>query len=133
MRAPASGLFRRVMAQKLVHRYTRTPMTDGAVNDHNEATSVPGTPVTGVVCLYETKDVFISDEQGDRTVSTPTLRVLPADPLAVDDQVSDILDAASGVLLAGPLTVQSIDEGAQAGTSVLRTATLHGTDIRRGG
>jgi hypothetical protein len=123
-----SALLARVALRAMTHTYTRTPVTPGAVNNHNE-----GTPVSGVVCLFGAKDTLVADPAGDRTVSVPVLRIAPSDPLAVGDLVSDILDRNGAVLLAGPLVVETIDEGAQAGASVMRTATLRGTDVRLGG
>jgi hypothetical protein len=128
-----SALLARVALRAMTHTYTRTPVTPGAVNNHNEATLVEGTPVSGVVCLFGAKDTLVADPAGDRTVSVPVLRIAPSDPLAVGDLVSDILDRNGAVLLAGPLVVETIDEGAQAGASVMRTATLRGTDVRLGG
>lgn len=127
-----TGLLARIALGAMTHRYTRTPQMASAVNQWNETTSVPGQPVPGQVCLYSAKDQLVVDNEGARTVSVPTLRVAPDDPLAEGDLVSDILDSTGAVLLAGPLVVETINEGGEAGTSVMRTATLRGTDVRRG-
>jgi hypothetical protein len=133
MRPAQIALLQRVAVRAMTMTYTRTPVTAGTVNTWNEQTSVPGTPVSGLPCLYSAEDQLISDAEGTRTVSVPTLYVPPDDPLAVGDLVSAVSDRNGAVLLAGPLTVETINPNAEAGASVLQTARLRGSDVRKGG
>jgi hypothetical protein len=122
----ASGLLRRQDQRFLVHSYTRTPLVDGVEGDDGHTPRVPGTPVTGLPCLYQTVERAIRDASGVTTLSVPTLYVLPTDPLDVGMLVSDILDADGNTLLAGPLVVETINPYAEAGVSALKGATLRG-------
>jgi hypothetical protein len=125
MRPSSSGLLKRSAQRMLTHTYTRTPFVDGTEDSEGNVPRVPGTAVPSGVCLYSTEERSVRDEGGVAVVSTPTLRILPEDPLVVGDQVSDIRDRAGTVLQDGPLRVERlITDTAQAGTSILHVWEL---------
>lgn len=126
MRASNSGLLKRMAVRMLVHTYTRTPLVDGTEGDDGHTPLVPGAPVMGVPCLYQTVERAVRDAGGVTIVDVPTLYVLPDDPLVVGNEVSNILDTAGTVLLAGPLVVETINPYAEAGASVMKAAKLRG-------
>lgn len=110
--------------------YTRTPyVRSGATEDNYYGGSgSDGTPVPGVPCLYHPASTPSYSAIGGLVRETPTLSVLPGDPLKVGDLVSAILAADGSVLEAGPLTVTAIDEHAPFGALAKRTASLEAAE-----
>lgn len=133
---PGAALARkmsRTLQRMLVHSYSRSTVTvSDTVNAWGAEEVTAGTGTSGLRCLYgsETRiygEPLSRDDLGARTTRVPTLFVAPDDTLAVGDVVTDVLDAAGNVLVAGPLVVESITLNAEAGLSVLKSATLRGT------
>lgn len=112
-----------------VHTCTITPITQGAEDTWGDTADTAGTPRTGVACKYVPDDVLRVDETGRITARGPTLTVAYDDALAVGDRVSDIRDAASTVLAAGPLVVQEILPSAGLGYSLKQRALLRGATV----
>lgn len=131
----------RILSGGLGHTYTRTPMTYSARDRYSRRVGTPGTPVTGVRCRYVARAHVRKADGGEIVVVAPavtggtlafitTLTVLPGDPLAVGDRVSDVRDRAGGtVLLAGPVTVRAVLPHAGFGPTTLRMVALEGPPI----
>jgi hypothetical protein len=131
----------RLLSTGLGHTYTRTPMTYAARDRYSRRVGTPGTPVTGVRCRYVARAHVRKADGGEIVVVAPavtggtlafitTLTLLPDDPLAVGDLVSDIRDATNGaVLLAGPATVQAVLPHAGFGPTTLRMVALEGAPV----
>jgi hypothetical protein len=121
----------------LPHTYTRTPVAVGAPDVWARRVKTSGTPVTGVRCRYLPRTQVVTTDEGRVLTTTPphhggtlaslqTLTVLPDDPLAVDDQVSDIRDSRGRVLLTGPASVIADIPHAGFGPATLRMLVLRG-------
>lgn len=113
------------MSDSLSHRYTRTPRVASAIDEAwNVQTYADGTPVTAVPCWYGVSSRGRREEIGKLVAHEPTLTIAASDPLAPGDKVSDIRDAATAVLLAGPLVVASVEPRSAAGVPIARVARL---------
>lgn len=130
----------RILSGGLGHTYTRTPVAYAARDRWSRTTGTPGTPVAGVRCRYLDRAHVRKADGGEIVVVSPaahggtlafltTLTVLPDDPLAVGDQVSNIRDARGVVLLEGPATVQADLSHAGFGTTTLRMLVLEGVPV----
>jgi hypothetical protein len=122
---------RRIIGRLLVHRYDRTAVTSGSVDPENNETDTTSMTMTSQPCLYQLQDRLIVSSGGAGTVNTPTLYVSPDDPLAVGDQVSNILTIKGTPLLVDPQVVETIDTLALSDAGIVRMATLRGTTVRR--
>lgn len=124
----AAGI-RTVLGNLLAHRYTRTAITQGSEDAWGQTAATPGSPATGLPCLYAPTTTLRTDDLGRVTLDQPSLRIPPTDVLAVGDLVSDIRDQEGALLLAGPLTVESIRSDAGLGANLQRRAILHGAGV----
>lgn len=123
---------REELAVLLVHTYTRTPVTEGAEDGRYEGTDVPGVPISGVACRYEAQS-RIGFERGDaNVVYRPTLTVAATDPTKPGDAVSAILNAAGGVVAAGPFACGRRTDDDPLGYTLLRTYELLGAETLGG-
>lgn len=111
------------------HTYTRAAITQGSEGDWGQTPATPGTPATGLPCLYAPTTTLRTDDLGRVTLDQPSLRIPSTDALAVGDLVSDIRDQEGTLLLAGPLTVESIRPVAGLGANLQRRAILHGAGV----
>jgi hypothetical protein len=126
--AEAAGI-RTTLGLLLAHRYTRTVITQGSENAWGQTAATPGTPATSLPCLYAPTTTLRTDDLGRVTLDQPSLRIPITDVLAVGDLVSDIRDQEGTLLLAGPLTVESIRPVAGLGANLQRRAILHGAGV----
>jgi hypothetical protein len=126
--AEAAGI-RTTLGLLLAHRYTRTAITQGSENAWGQTAATPGTPATSLPCLYAPTTTLRTDDLGRVTLDQPSLRIPITDVLAVGDLVSDIRDQEGTLLLAGPLTVESIRPVAGLGANLQRRAILHGAGV----
>lgn len=118
----------------LNHRCTVTPVTDGTVDSHFNATSVPGTPIPDVPCLYSTVSRVTRDEGGTTRVDVPSLMASATGPIQVGRHISDITDQLGTVLLDGPLVIERVlDDTAGLGAALLPTYELRRADTARNG
>lgn len=114
----------------LTHTYTRTPMVAGSEDDWGETDPVPGTPVVGVSCRYETIQRAIRDAGGVTLVNLPTLAVAATDPIKAGDAVSNIVGSDGVVIAAGPFRVERLlDDSAGLGAALLSVYELRGTQV----
>jgi len=131
--AALSRKISRTLQRLLSHTYTRTIVTSGtgedAWGDEDLSASVG---VSGLPCLYSSQvtqaiytESFSSDALGARTLRVPTLFVPPDDPVDVGHVVTNVRAGNGSLIAAGPLVVESVTLNAEAGLSVLKTATLH--------
>lgn len=127
----------RTLQRFLVHTYTRSSVTPADTEDAwGDEEETPDASTSGLRCLYGSQERLYSetltaDATGSRTIRTPALFVPPSDPLAVGDVVTNVLDAAGTVLVAGPLEVESVTLNAELGLSVMKVAALRQTVGRR--
>jgi hypothetical protein len=130
IREGEARLLRRDIARGFVHTYSRTPTTEGAEDPWFEAGNTAGTVQTGRPCRYSPTERLRSDERGIVTISQPSIAIPHDDALAVGDRVSSILDAGGVVLLAGSLTVESVEPIAAGGYVLSKRAVLRGGEPR---
>lgn len=117
----------------LVHLYTRTAITSGAEDAHGDAADTPGPPAPAIPCRYEAQSRVSVTEGGVTTVVyRPTLTVAADDPLKPGDAVSDVLNAAGAVLLAGSFAVGRRLDDDPLGYALLRSYELLGADALGG-
>lgn len=121
-------LFREV-ASFFPHTYTRTPVTAGAEDSEGNATRTLGTPVTGLACRYVAEETLRTDVGGRTTIYHPNLTLAYDSPLVVGDLVSAVA-GPDGVLLAGPLMVESVVPAAVVGPTLTKVAYLRAGDVR---
>lgn len=119
---------RQALAIVLVHLYDRTPITTTQID--GDEVSVAGATTIGVACRYEAQGTVRRDATGLVVVSGPSLTVAHDDPLTIGDQVANIR-SASGVLLAGSLTVDRRLDDDPLGLTLQKTYLLHGADPGR--
>jgi hypothetical protein len=112
------------------HRYSRTPITEGTEDSWFEAGNTAGTVQTGRPCRYSPTERLRTDERGIVTISQPSIAIPHGDALAVGDRVSAITDAGGVVLLAGVLTVESVEPIAAGGYVLSKRAVLRGGEPR---
>lgn len=130
--ASLTRTIRRMLAPLLSNTYTRTTEGAGVQDAHFNETAEPGTPVSGLPCVFLWSDRLVIDEGGRTTVKTPTLYVPYDDPLAVGDEVTNVIDRDGTVLLAGPALVDTIDPAAESGGSAIKIAVLKFVGAERG-
>lgn len=110
----------------LRHTYTRTPVDPGPDDANYNETSVPGAPTAGVRCQARGRQRLQTTDGSWVTVDAPALFIAESDPLQVGDLVSDIKNEAGVVILAGPLTVETILPRDLGGSTMWRLAQLSG-------
>lgn len=133
--AAFAGL-RRSLEIALVHRCTITPVTDSAEDTHGNASSAPGTPVTGVRCTFSTAQRETRGPDGVTTIGTPLLTVSATQAIAVGWQVSAVTDQLGDTPpgAAGTFTVARVsDATADIGAALLPVWELRGVDAERAG
>lgn len=126
----ANSLRAEILRVGMPHTLTRTPVTAGAEDSEGNAAKVPGTPVTGFPCRYRAEETLRTDTGGRTTVYRPNLSLPYDSPLVVGDLVSAITTADGTVLLAGPLSVESIVPNAAFGPTLSFRAYLRAGDPR---
>lgn len=123
---------REILGYRYNHTYTRTPVARGAqdADAGNQQLFTEGVPSSGNRCLFVDEDELVeSGDTGTRILtSRPMISVPSADPLKVNDLVSDVLDQQGATLMAGPLRVESINPVAEFGESVEKVAILYRGD-----
>ena len=127
--AAEAASLRSDLAVVLVHTCTITPSTEGPEDSWGDAADTPGTPRTGVPCLYVPEDRLLADATGRVTQSGPTLTLDGTDPIAVGDRVSDVRDAGGTVRLAGPVTVDADATDSALGYALQRRVVLGGARV----
>lgn len=133
-----------ILSGGLGHTYTRTPVTYSSRDRWSRKSGTPGAPTTGVRCRYLARTHLRQADGGFVVATAPpidggtlafltTLTVLPSDPLAVGDLVSDVRDRLGAVLLAGPVAVRAVLEHAGFGETTLKMVVLEGVPVEDGG
>ena len=126
--AGTTAQLRRTFDALLAHTYDLTPMSSGGTDDGYGPTQTPGAVVAGRPCRYRAVQ-RLRLNNGDRVqVLTPTLTVPHDDPIKPDDEVSNVRDADGVLLLAGPLTVETVEASAGLGPTLQKRAVLRGGD-----
>jgi hypothetical protein len=128
--AGITSLARTQLARFRVHSFTLTPRTAGAVDGENNATSTPGSPVTGVACKYVAEDRVLIQATGQTLVSVPTLTVAHDLSVAAGSQASNVQDSDGVVIFVGPATVEYIVPAAGLGPTLKKKLVLRGADVR---
>lgn len=129
--ASLTRTIRRALAPLLSNTYSRSVVEAGVEDAHFNETAVPGTPVSGLPCVFLWADRLVIDEGGRSTVKTPTLYVRYDDLLAVGDLVSDVVDRDGTVIMSGPAVVDTIDPAAESGGSAVKIAVLKFVAVER--
>src|SRR5678815_15027 len=126
----AIASLRRSLAIVFVHTYTRTVRAAGAEDPWGETDPAAGTAVTGVPCIWKTREVVSRDAGGTTLVTVPTLSVYATDSLTVGDLVSAIT-GSDGVLLTPTVyrVERLIDATAGLGASLMKVWELRGTQV----
>jgi hypothetical protein len=137
MVSPAAFPGLRAQFDKLLsHTCTLTPVTTGTVDAHYNETSVLGTPVTGMRCLFSTVNTTVRNEGGLVNVSTPILMVSATLAINIGDQISAVTDKLGGTPpgAAGTFIVDKVKEStAGLGASLMPSYELRAADVLRGG
>ena len=113
---------RSVLEVALTMTATITPMVAGAEDAEGNIPYTPGTPVTGVACLFGTVAKVIRDEGGTTVVNVPTLTVSATTTIAIGSRVSAIVDSLGGTPpgAAGTYRVERVlDDTAGLGAAIL--------------
>jgi hypothetical protein len=124
-----AGSLRIKFARFFVHTCTITPITQGAEDTWGETADTTGTARTAVACKYVPEETLRVDETGRVLRDVPTLMVAHDDAIAEGDRVSNVQDAASTVISAGPLTVETVIAPAGFGYALKKIAILRGATV----
>lgn len=113
----------------LVHRCTVRTMRAGAEDQHYDATTALGDPVTDVPCNFSTVGRVTRDIDGATTISGPTLIASATGPIRVGVQIANVTDQLGTVIAAGPLRVERVlDDTAGLGAGLLPQFELRAAD-----
>lgn len=117
------------------HTCTWTPVATSAenltVNPWGGATRTPGTPVTGLPCLYSAVQTIRVSEVGRTVIDRPTLRVAHDLDMAEGDTIADVRDSEGVLLAAGPFKVGELRPAAALGPTLQKRFELLGAEPAR--
>lgn len=118
---------RTTLASLRGHTCTWTPVEEGDTpNPWGGYPRTPGTPVTGVPCLYTVAQEVVAGASGRVLVSRPSIRVAHDLAMQTGDTVEDIRDSEGNLLEAGPVTVGPYRPAASLGPLLQKRFELAG-------